>query len=104
LALDHPNISDYSPRSRNIVIALSFFLGILGAHRFYLGKFVTGVIWLLTMGLLGFGAIYDFFNSIFGTYRDSRERLVNPEYNKVLAWVLIGLFALNIIVKIARRI
>jgi TM2 domain-containing membrane protein YozV len=30
-------------------------------HRFYLGKWVTGLVWLLTGGLLGVGWIYDFF-------------------------------------------
>ena len=36
------------------------FLGIFGAHRFYLGRIGTGILWLLTGGLFGVGLLYDF--------------------------------------------
>ena len=36
------------------------FLGVFGAHRFYLGKWVTGLLYLLTGGLLLIGILYDF--------------------------------------------
>ncbi len=35
------------------------FLGLFGIHRFYLGKWVTGIIWLCTLGLFTLGLLYD---------------------------------------------
>ncbi len=37
------------------------FLGFAGIHRFYVGRYVSGIIWLLTGGLFGVGQIIDLF-------------------------------------------
>ena len=44
-----------------IAYILLFVGGVFGVHRFYLRKFGTGLLYLLTGGLFGIGCIYDFF-------------------------------------------
>ena len=36
------------------------FLGLFGIHRMYMGKWISGLIYLCTFGLFGIGYIYDF--------------------------------------------
>ena len=35
------------------------FLGLFGIHRLYMGKWITGILYLLTGGILGIGYLYD---------------------------------------------
>ena len=44
----------------NISWILLTFLGVLGIHRFYMGKIITGLIYLLTGGVFFIGVLYDF--------------------------------------------
>jgi TM2 domain-containing membrane protein YozV len=48
------------PIDYSLAWILLTFLGVFGIHRFYLGKWGTGILYLLTLGLFGIGLIYDF--------------------------------------------
>ena len=54
-------------RTKNkwVTLALCFFLGYLGAHKFYEGKAGLGVLYLFTFGLFGIGVIVDFITILF---------------------------------------
>lgn len=47
------------PLDYSLAWILLTFLGIFGVHRFYLDKWGTGLLYLLTGGLLGMGWLYD---------------------------------------------
>ena len=66
------NVRVVSTKSRMVTLLLCLFFGILGAHRFYTGKFVSGIIYLFTGGLLMFGWAFDLFMILIGGFNDSQ--------------------------------
>lgn len=38
---------------------LLVFLGLFGVHRMYMGKWLTGILYIFTLGLFGIGLLYD---------------------------------------------
>lgn len=57
-------------------LLLCWFLGIFGAHRFYVGKVGTGVLQIFTLGGLGVWTFIDFIMIIVGAFRDKGGRRV----------------------------
>ncbi|MBQ4641136.1 MAG: TM2 domain-containing protein [Oscillospiraceae bacterium] len=47
------------PRNKWVAFLLCFFLGYLGAHKFYEGKAGMGILYLFTVGLFGIGWFID---------------------------------------------
>ena len=62
-----------SPKSRTIALLLCFFLGVFGAHRFYAGRILMGVIYLFTLGGLGIAWLVDLLLILFGKMRDANR-------------------------------
>jgi TM2 domain-containing membrane protein YozV len=48
------------PLDYNLCWILLTFLGVFGVHRFYMGKWVTGLLYLVSGGLFGLGVLYDY--------------------------------------------
>lgn len=63
-------------KSKWVAFFLCLFLGIFGIHRFYLGKVFTGILWMFTLGLGGFGYIIDLLVILFGGMRDKNHNFL----------------------------
>jgi len=48
------------PIDYSVTWILLTFLGVFGIHRMYMGKWITGILYFLTGGLVGLGVLYDF--------------------------------------------
>jgi len=60
-----------SDKSNVVALLLCFFIGILGVHRFYVGKIGTVVLQLVTFGGLGIWALIDIIMIILQKFTDS---------------------------------
>lgn len=58
-------------------ILLCLFLGVFGAHRFYVGKTGTAVVQLLTLGGLGIWSFIDLIMIIVGKFTDKAGFIVS---------------------------
>ncbi len=67
---------------------LLWIFGFIGAHRFYYGRRITGVIWFFTLGLFFIGWIIDLF-LIPGMSRDADQEFVAGPKDYDLSWILL---------------
>lgn len=71
-------VSGVSEKGFVPTVLLCFFLGVLGIHRFYVGKTGTGILQLVTLGGLGIWALIDFIMIIVGKFTDRHGRVIKP--------------------------
>lgn len=96
-----------SPKHFLAAFFLSFFLGVFGADRFYLGYYVSGALKLLTFGWFGIGAIVDLALIMNGAMTDSHNRPLAgyPEYKatarKTVLWITVACAAILVVSAIA---
>lgn len=55
-------------QKKTILFLLCFFLGFLGAHRFYASKTKSGILMLLTAGGFGVWYLIDLISIVTGTF------------------------------------
>ncbi|WP_327091667.1 TM2 domain-containing protein [Nonomuraea sp. NBC_01738] len=55
-----------------VAVLLCFFLGVLGVHRFYVGKIGTGILQLITLGGFGIWVLVDFIMILVGAFKDKQ--------------------------------
>ena len=87
-------MAEISPKSRRGTVLLALFLGIFGAHRFYIGKTRTaivmliltilysatvrfwGMIMVIPLAIVGLWAFIDFIFAASGIMKDREGRLI----------------------------
>jgi TM2 domain-containing membrane protein YozV len=96
-------IPEEAPMDRNqpthslLLGYLLWIFGFIGAHRFYYGKQITGVIWFFTLGLFFIGWIIDLF-LIPSMEREAERRFIPGPVNYDLTWILLtflGIFGIH---------
>lgn len=68
------------PYDYNIAWILLTFLGVLGVHRLYLGKFITAILYFFTGGLFLLGYLYDLWTLNEQVSAQNAETWAQPDY------------------------
>lgn len=67
---------EFSPKSRLVALLLCWFFGVFGAHRFYVNKYGTAILMLLTLGGFGLWLLIDLLFIAVGSFRDAEGKRV----------------------------
>lgn len=64
-------VTNTSDKSKKTALILCIFLGPIGAHYFYVGRWGKGLLYLFTGGLFFIGWLTDIFAILTGKFRDN---------------------------------
>lgn len=60
-----------SDKSKKTALILCIFLGMFGAHNFYVGRIKRGILYFCTIGFFMIGWLSDIVRILLGTFRDN---------------------------------
>ncbi|MGN0903817.1 MAG: TM2 domain-containing protein [Alphaproteobacteria bacterium] len=72
-------VENVSPKNWILCLLLCIFFGVLGFHRFYVGKWGTGLIYLITGGVFSLGVLFDIFLLATKQFTDVDGDVLLPE-------------------------
>ena len=64
------SLAQISPKSKVVTLLLAIFLGLFGIHRFYAGKYISGLVYMFSYGIGYVGWIFDIIMIATGKFKD----------------------------------
>ena len=91
-------------KSKLVSMLLCIFLGNFGVHRFYLGKIGTGILYLFTLGLFGFGSFIDLILIASNKMKDKSGYDLNEDVPSVVPWLVVGIYVFIMLIGVGSGI
>lgn len=70
VVINNIGMAGVSRKSKTTALLLCIFFGEFGFHKFYVGKTGMGILYMLTLGLLGIGWLVDIIVIASGSFKD----------------------------------
>lgn len=71
-------LEEQSPKNRILTFTLASLTGFLGLHRFYTGRFFTGLLMLFSVGGFFVWWFFDVLLILSGRFKDGKGRVLGP--------------------------